>query len=103
MRIPRLIIALALWIPSLAPGIFVPQRLAEIDDAIGQAITDARTPGGVFHLERDGEVYAKAYGSRALVPRLEKMSKDTIFDAASLTKVVATTPAVMKLPAGTWL
>lgn len=76
---------------------FRPERLAEIDDVIGQAITDARTPGGVFHLERKGEIYSKAYGSGALVPRLEKMTRDTIFDAASLTKVVATTPAVMKL------
>lgn len=97
MRISHLIVSVALWIPSVAQGVFVQQRLAEIDDAIGQAITDARTPGAVFHLEREGEIYSKAYGSRALVPRLEKMSEDTIFDAASLTKVVATTPAVMKL------
>ena len=42
-------------------------------------------------------VHRKAYGARALTPRREAMTVDTIFDAASLTKVVATTPAVMKL------
>ena len=42
-------------------------------------------------------IYRKAYGSRALIPQREPMSIDTIFDAASLTKVVATTPSIMKL------
>ena len=97
MRIRLSIFWLLATIPILHSAGFSPERLAEIDDTIEQAITDARTPGGVFHLEREGEIYEKAYGSRALVPRIEKMTKDTIFDAASLTKVVATTPAVMKL------
>ena len=44
-----------------------------------------------------GDVYRKAYGKRALVPSEEPMTEDTIFDAASLTKVVATTPAIMLL------
>lgn len=92
---------IALWFFALKSPLFSAGfstvRLGEIDDAIEQAITDARTPGGVFHLEREGEVYEKAYGSRALVPGIEKMTVTTIFDAASLTKVVATTPAIMKL------
>ena len=54
-------------------------------------------PGGVFWLERQGRVYRKAYGRRALVPAEERMTEDTIFDAASLTKVVACTPATMLL------
>ncbi|YCM44247.1 exo-beta-N-acetylmuramidase NamZ domain-containing protein [Verrucomicrobiaceae bacterium 227] len=95
---------IVLWIfflatPSFSAG-FLSVKLAEIDDAIEQAITDGRAPGGVFHLEREGEIYTKAYGSRALVPGLEKMTVNTIFDAASLTKVVATTPAIMKLIEG---
>lgn len=79
-----------------APGFHV-DRLAAIDDAISQAITDAKTPGAVFRMEHDGLVYQKAYGSRALLPAVEAMTEDTVFDAASLTKVVATTTAVMKL------
>ncbi len=76
---------------------FPPERLAAIDDAISQAITDAKAPGAVFHLEHAGTVYRKAYGCRAILPALEPMTEDTIFDAASLTKVVATATAVMKL------
>ena len=46
----------------------------------------------------DGHVvYRKAYGSRAIEPRRETMTLDTVFDCASLTKVLATTPAIMQL------
>jgi uncharacterized protein YbbC (DUF1343 family)/CubicO group peptidase (beta-lactamase class C family) len=72
-------------------------KLAEIDAAIEQAIADKRCPGAVLWLEHRGVVYHKAYGNRALVPKVEPMTEDTIFDAASLTKVVACTPAVMLL------
>jgi CubicO group peptidase (beta-lactamase class C family) len=81
----------------LLGGAFHPEKLAEMDAAINQAIAEHRCPGGVLWLEHDGAVYEKAYGCRALVPAREPMSEDTIFDAASLTKVVATTPAVMLL------
>ena len=72
-------------------------HLRAIDAAIDQAIQEKRLPGGVLHLEHDGAVYEKAYGNRALVPRVEKMTRDTIFDAASITKVAATTPAIWLL------
>ena len=42
-------------------------------------------------------IYRKAFGERSLEPRREPMTVDTIFDLASLTKVVATTTAVMQL------
>jgi uncharacterized protein YbbC (DUF1343 family) len=42
-------------------------------------------------------VYRKAYGSRAILPARESMSEDTIFDAASLTKVVSTSTCLMRL------
>ncbi len=46
----------------------------------------------------DGQiVYRKAFGSRSIQPQREPMTADTIFDIASLTKVVATTTAVMQL------
>ncbi len=72
-------------------------KLADIDSAITTAIGEGKLPGGVFWLEHKGEHYSKAYGQRALVPKREAMTPDTIFDAASLTKVVACTPAVMLL------
>src|SRR2546423_9008291 len=64
---------------------------------INEAIAKGKCPGAVLWLEHQGLTYHKAYGHRALVPASEPMTEDTIFDAASLTKVVATTPAVMLL------
>lgn len=81
----------------LAPPVFHAAKLAEMDAAINTAIADQKCPGGVLWLERNGVTYHKAYGHRALVPVAEPMTEDTIFDAASLTKVIATTPALLLL------
>jgi uncharacterized protein YbbC (DUF1343 family)/CubicO group peptidase (beta-lactamase class C family) len=71
---------------------------AALDDAISQAIRENRIPGAVLLVGHDGQaVYRKAYGNRALLPSPEPMTADTIFDCASLTKVVATTSGLMKL------
>ncbi|MFI5177385.1 MAG: exo-beta-N-acetylmuramidase NamZ domain-containing protein [Vicinamibacterales bacterium] len=73
-------------------------RLARIDEVVADAIAAHKLPGAVVVVGRgDAIVWRKAYGSRALVPAVEPMTLDTIFDMASLTKVVATTPAVMML------
>ncbi len=89
------------WVAcAAAPGpvsSFNPRKLADIDAAVDGAIAEGKLPGGVFWLERKGVTYGKAYGKRAVVPQTEAMTKDTIFDAASLTKVVACAPAVMML------
>ena len=68
-----------------------------MDAAIEAAIADHQCPGAVLWLERNGFAYHKAYGKRAVAPAEESMTEDTLFDAASLTKVVACTPAVMRL------
>jgi len=69
-----------------------------VDDAINQAIAQGRLPGAVLVVGHNGQViYQKAYGHRALAPRSEDMTLDTIFDCASLTKVIATTSSLMKL------
>ena len=83
--------------PQIFAGVFRAEKLAEMDAAINFAIASNKCPGGVLWLEHDGVAYHKAFGSRAIVPAREAMTEDTIFDAASLTKVVATTPAVMLL------
>lgn len=62
------------------------------------AVATHGIPGGVVLIGHNGKVvYRKAFGSRSLEPTQEKMTVDTIFDLASLTKVVATTSAVMQL------
>ena len=69
-----------------------------LDAAIEQAVAQGRIPGAVLLVGHRGEVvYRKAYGSRALLPVREPMTVDTIFDCASLTKVVATTSSIMRL------
>jgi uncharacterized protein YbbC (DUF1343 family)/CubicO group peptidase (beta-lactamase class C family) len=77
--------------------VFQPAKLREMDQVIQQAITERRCPGGVLWVERNGVAYHRAYGQRAVVPAVEPMTEDTIFDAASLTKVLGTTPAIMLL------
>ncbi len=68
------------------------------DAAINEAVAQGKIPGAVLLVGHGGQiVYQKAYGSRALLPTREPMTLDTIFDCASLTKVVATTSSVMKL------
>ena len=80
---------------SLASG---PVKLGGVDSIIQQAIADGNIPGAVLMVGQNGKViYRKAYGHRALEPRRELMTVDTIFDLASLTKVIATTTAVMQL------
>jgi len=71
---------------------------AALDAAAERAIRDGLIPGAVILVYHDGKiVHRKAYGARALVPAREPATLDTIYDIASLTKVVATTPAIMKL------
>jgi uncharacterized protein YbbC (DUF1343 family)/CubicO group peptidase (beta-lactamase class C family) len=69
-----------------------------LDAAIGKAIAAHKTPGAVVLIGQPGRIlYEKAYGERSIEPTHEKATVDTIYDAASLTKVIATTSCVMKL------
>jgi uncharacterized protein YbbC (DUF1343 family)/CubicO group peptidase (beta-lactamase class C family) len=77
--------------------VFHADKLAQMDAAITLAIADGHCPGGVLWLEREGAAYRKAFGQRAVEPLREAMTEDTIFDAASLTKVIATTTAILQL------
>ena len=88
---------LTICLPVLAAQRPFPSAGA-LDNAINSAIERELIPGAVVLIGHRGTiVYRKAYGSRALVPKREPMTVDTIFDAASLTKVVATTSSIMKL------
>jgi len=72
--------------------------LARVDDLVREAMAAKLTPGAVVVVGRgDQTVYEKAFGFRATVPAEEPMTLDTVFDLASLTKVVGTTTAVMTL------
>jgi hypothetical protein len=70
----------------------------QIDRIVEGGIAAKKFPGAVVIAGHNGHiVFAKAYGNRSLTPEPEAMTEDTIFDVASLTKVLATAPAVMQL------
>jgi len=74
------------------------EYLQEIDVAILEAIDTGTLPGAVVLITHQGDpVYRKAFGDRSLDPVVEPMTTETIFDLASLTKVIATAPSVMAL------
>ncbi len=55
-------------------------------------------PGAVIHVSHKGKVILEeAMGNRVIYPKESPMRLDTVFDLASLTKVVATLPAFLKL------
>lgn len=90
-----------LLLPALAPVLFAAATFSSapaLDLVIEEAVQTKLVPGAVVLIGHNGQVvYRKAYGFRALTPSLEPMTPETVFDVASLTKVVATTSAVMKL------
>ena len=98
-RLPKKLVLFALLISASAFGqTSLDSRLAVLDSIINEAIAAQEIPGAVLIVGHDGRVvYRKAYGSRAIEPQREAMTLDTVFDCASLTKVVATTTAIMQL------
>ena len=74
------------------------ERLARMDQVIQASIEKRELPGAVVLVARHGRIaWRKAYGSRAVEPQREIMTADTIFDLASLTKIVATATSIMIL------
>ncbi|MCI0628398.1 MAG: beta-lactamase family protein [Acidobacteria bacterium] len=71
---------------------------AEIDRVVEHHMGLGNLPGAVVLVgHQDAIVFERAYGNRSVEPEIEAMTLSTIFDLASLTKVVATAPAVMLL------
>lgn len=74
------------------------EHLARMDAVIAASIAKRELPGAVVLVSRKGKVvWNKAYGARAVEPASERMTTNTIFDLASLTKVIATATSIMIL------
>ena len=74
------------------------QNFPYIDRVLRQAIENGSTPGVALLVDKDGEVcYRKAVGYAQIYEEQRVLSEETVFDIASLTKVVATTTAIMLL------
>ena len=87
-------------LPAAAPSAvgMSQTQLSHIDEAIAAETMKKQLPGAVVLVGRQGKVvWRHAYGNRTLEPQTEPMTLDTIFDLASLTKVVATATSVMIL------
>ena len=75
--------------------VFHAGKLAELDAAVTQAVSDGEIVGAAVWVERNRLSHHKAFGHRAVKPTMEPMTEDTIFDAASVTKAVAAASAAM--------
>lgn len=62
----------------VANDAFEENKLAELDTAIRQAISDSKIVGAAVWVERNGVSHHKAFGNRALKPAVEPMTEDTI-------------------------
>jgi beta-N-acetylhexosaminidase len=72
--------------------------LANVDSVIVRAIRDAAFPGAQALVVKDGAiVYNKSFGTQEYSSTSSPISSTTMYDLASLTKVVATTSAIMRL------
>ena len=74
------------------------EQSAAIEEKSKRAIRIGQVPGAVILIgNREKVLFRYALGHRALKPKKVAMTLDTIFDVASLTKVIATTTAFMQL------
>ncbi|MBI3626257.1 MAG: DUF1343 domain-containing protein [Candidatus Rokubacteria bacterium] len=98
MSWPKMLLACVLALLVAGSAVASQPELSAVDEAVRGAVSAGELPGAVV-LVGQGEriLYRKAFGSRSLTPKQEPMTEDTVFDVASLTKVVATTPAVLLL------
>jgi uncharacterized protein YbbC (DUF1343 family) len=98
LRAALLLVALlALSAPAPLQAQSVPWTQA-VDEAVRDAVAASEVPGAILLVGQGDQIlHRKVLGWRATVPNPELMTADTIFDIASLTKVIATAPAVLRL------
>lgn len=89
---------LAAWALPLQAEPLQASDLAPLERIASEEIAAGHVPGAVILVGQDQHiVYRRAFGLRAMVPAEEAMTPDTVFDLASLTKVMVTTTAVLQL------
>lgn len=91
MILPRILL------PILLCGLAHAEEFSAVRELVRKVVAKGTPPGAVLWVESGERKLTLVEGSRALVPAKEAMTEDTVFDAASLTKVVATLPCVMRL------
>ncbi len=77
---------------------FEPEKLAKLDSVVNFWIADSAFPCAQLLVAKDGKIiFDKAFGTYDYSPLSRTIDLNTMYDLASLTKVCATTLAVMKL------
>lgn len=93
------IVSSSFFLPRISPneaGIDS-QRLLSLDSIANDAIARGAAPGCVVLVARNGKiVYHKAYGNYSY-DKKTPVTPETVYDMASVTKICATTIAIMKL------
>ncbi|MGA9883754.1 MAG: glycoside hydrolase family 3 N-terminal domain-containing protein [Candidatus Acidiferrales bacterium] len=74
-----------------------PARLAPAYERLDRAVKDGAFPGGVLAVGWKGELAVHPFGKLTREPKAARVTPDTIYDVASLTKVIVTNTAVMML------
>ncbi|MGZ3494419.1 MAG: exo-beta-N-acetylmuramidase NamZ domain-containing protein, partial [Thermodesulfobacteriota bacterium] len=88
----------AMMVTPASSQILSEKQLAPISEMVKKTIQAGKIPGAVILIGQQGKiVYRRAFGFRALKPKKLPMTTDTIFDVASLTKVIATSTAIAQL------
>lgn len=73
-------------------------RFLPVETLFKSAVAEGKTPGAVAAVGANGQtVWKGVFGHKALLPTPEPMTWQTLFDMASLTKVLITAPAIMQL------
>jgi beta-N-acetylhexosaminidase len=72
------------------------KKFSAVDKLIENSIKDSAFPGAVLAVVKDGEIiYEKAYGKFTYQRDASPVAVNTIYDLASVSKVIATTTAAM--------
>ncbi len=96
LKIPHRVMTLAPASPDTQG--FKPGTFAEVDATVERFLEGKAFPGAVVAVGRNGAlVHLKAYGHQTYESRAPAMTVDTVFDLASLTKVIATTTMAMMM------
>jgi CubicO group peptidase (beta-lactamase class C family) len=83
---------------SASADVHLPDRPAMIDLLLERAVSSRLIAGGVVAIgNRNGILFTTARGRLNDNPTAPLLNEKTLFDLASLTKVIATAPAIMKL------
>lgn len=73
------------------------KAIEAFEKLLQESIDDGAFPGANYCIVTKNRSYFGSLGNRALFPEIEKNDIDTVYDMASLSKVVSTTSLILKL------